>query len=274
LPFPFPNLFPEALPEPELEPRRRPDGTPIRPRPPTPTLECCPSLELKLDLALERPTPEECDLTGVEELLRQVLEKLAGEGTGTLDLTPCIAEESVGMEYQGTGLSGVYSAIQAITESLNLIHTDTKCPPEDCVVAVPDWWQMRPGANRPQLSVIFRKGEGRNYHAINIPHPKVDPVPTASPIGPYTAGNFQATIVLIDNSKFIVNAVTAAEANRVALEAAQAIRPIMLGSELKISITERRGYPVTIDVMQPRYMQFFPEGQQSRMPVWRVPLAQ
>jgi len=209
-------------------------------------------------------------LTGVEELLQQVLEKLAGEGGGAVDLTPCIAEESVIVEYQGTGLSGVYSAITAITESLNLIHADTRCPPENCVVAVPDWWQMRPGANRPQLSVIFRKGDGRNYHAINIPHPRVSPPPTASPLSAYTAGNFQATIVLIDNSKFIVNAVTAAEANRVALEAADAIQPVMLGSEIKISITERRGYPVSVDVMEPRYMQYFPEGQQSRMPEWRV----
>jgi hypothetical protein len=238
--------------------------------PPTPALECCPSLERKLDEVLEREPPEECDLTGVEELLQEVLEKLAGQGGGAIDLTPCFAEEPVSIGYQGAGLIGVYSAIAAIAQSLNLIHADTKCPPDDCVAAVPDWWQMRPGANRPQLSVIFRKGGGQNYHAINIPHPKVEPRPTTTPIGPYTAGNFQATIVLIDNSKFIVNADTAAEANRVALEAAAAIKPIMLGSELKISITERRGYPVSVDVMDPRYMQYFPEGQQSRMPAWRV----
>jgi len=286
LPVQRPELFPALVIDPQLELNRERQRTR---RPPTPQIECCPSLELKLDKLIDRDECEPCDLSEVENLLREVLDKisdcdneniedllqrvldkLAVAGSGGVDLTPCDSEEETIAAYQGEGIQGIFEAITAITESLNLIHADTRCPPENCVVAVPDWWQMRPGANRPQLSVIFRKGDGRNYHAINIPHPRVSPPPTASPLSAYTAGNFQATIVLIDNSKFIVNAVTAAEANRVALEAADAIQPVMLGSEIKISITERRGYPVSVDVMEPRYMQYFPEGQQSRMPEWRV----
>lgn len=269
IPFtpPLPITPREPVTQPERE--RNPDGTLRVMAPPLPGFECCPSLETMVREIRDRTEPEECDLSEVERLLRDVLDKLCVEGTGTLDLTPCNAEEPFTIPYQGMGIAGLFSAVDAIAASLNVIHSDTKCPPDDCVAAVPDWWQMRPGADRPQLSVIFRKGGTRNYHAINIPHPITDPQPSVTPIGPYMAGNFQATIVCIDNSKFIVNADSRAEAERVALEASLAIRPIMLGSPMKISITERRGYPVSVDIMEPRYMQFFPEGQQSRRPEWK-----
>ncbi len=216
--------------------------------------------------------PPEIELPEIEGL-DEMLSLLRGSGSGSLDISPCEDSEPgegpIEALYNGSGVSGLYSAIAAITKSLNLIHTDTKCPPEDCcVAAVPDWWQMRPGADRPQLSIVFRKGIGRNYHALNIPHPKVTAPNTVSPIGAYTSGSYQATLVLIDNSKFIVNANSVDEARRVALEAAEAIDPAMLG-DLRLSITERRGYPVTIDAMEPRYIQYFPDGQKNRMPAWR-----
>jgi hypothetical protein len=265
-PFASPNPLPKPLPEPERE-----RETPGR-RPPTPTLECCPSLELKLDELLERPETEECDLSEVIDLLKDVLEALDGDGVGTIDLTPCVADEPLTTTYQGNGLSGVYSAIDAIVQSLNLIHTDTKCPTDECVTAVPDWWQVRLGANRPQLSIVLRKAGTKNYHTLNIPHPIVNPQPIVSPITTYVAGSWQGTLYLIDNSKFIVNAASPSVAQRVINEAITIINPAMLGDSIKVSITQRRGFPVNVDTMEPRYMQYFAEGQKSRRPNWRVNL--
>ncbi len=272
LPFPNPVLRPFDVPDPLPGPLPGPNPPARPPFIPTPGLECCPSLEQKLDKLADRDEPEECDLSEIEDLLEQILDKLDGDGNGNFDLTPCVSEEPVLLNYQGAGLSGVYSAIAGIMAALNLIHADTKCPPEGAILAVPDWWSMRRGADRPQLSVVLRKGNTRNYHTLNIPHPIIDPPPSESPISPYVAGNWQATIYLIDNSKFIVNAENATVANRVALEAAAAINPRFLDSPLKISITERRGFPVNVDIMVPRYLQYFPEGQKSRRPLWRVPL--
>lgn len=268
--FDRPDPTIDPVPEPEPEPRRNPDGTPRPPFIPTPALECCPTLEINIERILENQEAGEVNLSPVIEKLEQVLAKLCIEVSGSLDLTPCNAEELITQEWRGTGLAGIHRGIAALALSLDTIHSDTKCPPPEAVAAVPDWWQMRPGANRPQLSVIFRKGDGRNYHAMNIPHPIDLSQSLVTPIGPYMAGNFQATIVCIDNSKFIVNADTRQEAERVALEASQSILPIMLGSPLKITITERRGFPVSVDIMQPRYMQYFPEGQQSRRPEWKT----
>jgi hypothetical protein len=214
----------------------------------------------------------DCDNANIEDLLQRVLDKLAVSGIGSVDLTPCDSKEEITEAYQGQGIEGIFKAITAITKSLNLIHQDTRCDESECVAAVPDWWQVRKGASTPQLSVVLRKHGTKNYHSLNIPHPITEPRPTRSPIAPYTAGNWQATIYCTDNSKFIVNAKTKTEAVRVATEAAALIKPAFLPSPLQIATTERRGFAINTSIMHPRYLDYFSEGQKGRRPDWRVNL--
>lgn len=266
------SAMPLPVPTPRPDPTRYPDGRLRATRTPTPGYECCPSLEQKLDEVLDRDECEPCDLSGIEEQLREIAERLAVSGIGSVDLTPCDAEEEVIEVYQGEGIEGVFAAIDAITQSLNLIHENTRCDTGECVSAVPDWWQVRKGAGTPQLSVVLRKHGTKNYHSLNIPHPITEPRPTRSPIAPYTAGNWQATIYCTDNSKFIVNAKTKTEAVRVATEAAALIKPAFLPSPLQIATTERRGFAINTSIMHPRYLDYFSEGQKGRRPDWRVNL--
>lgn len=272
--IPFTPPLPRTPPEPvtQPDPQLQGSGTPRLPAPPTPRLECCPSLERKLDDLLDREECEPCDLTGIEEQLRRIAEQLSAEGIGSVDLTPCDAEEETIEVYAGVGIDGIFSAIEAITKSLNLINENTRCEGEGCVSAVPDWWQVRKGSETPQLSVVLRKQGTKNYHALNIPHPITEPRPKVSPITPYTAGNWQSTIYCSDNSKFIVNAKTKTESVRVATEAAALIKPEFLPSPLQISTTERRGFTINTSAMIPRYLDYFPEGQKGRRPEWRVNL--
>lgn len=268
-----PSFSPGALPEAQTEPQTNPDGTPRLPRTRTPDLECCPSVERLVEQMRDCPEPEPCDLTEVERMLNDVLDKLCTAGLGEVNITPCDSEESSTIGYAGEGFDGVFSAIDAITTSLNTIHDNTKCDPEPCVSSVPDWWQVRKGADTPQLSIVFRKQGTRNYHSLNIPHPIVSPPPTVSAIEPYEGGQWQATIYLRDNSKFIVCAKLKGEAVRVATQAASMIEPEWLPSPLEIATTERRGFAVNQSLMEPRYMDFHPEGQKSRRALWRVRLA-
>lgn len=281
-PLPPPFLIPSSprLPQTLREPvtQQEPQLTVALPitttqTPPTPGLECCPSLERKLDDLIDRDECEPCDLTGIEEQLRLIAEKLSVEGIGSVNLTPCDAEGETIEVYAGEGIDGIFDAITAITKSLDIIHNDTKCA-EECVSSVPDWWQVRKGADTPQLSIVFRKQGTRNYHSLNIPHPIVSPRPTVSAIEPYEGGQWQATIYLRDNSKFIVCAKLKGDAIRVATQAASMIEPEWLPSPLEIATTERRGFAVNQSLMEPRYMDFHPEGQKSRRALWRVRLAE
>jgi hypothetical protein len=271
-PFPPPNFFPEPETETSSLRVRPPNVQPVATVTNEPGFECCPSLERKLDDLLDREECEPCDLTEIEERLKEIAEKLCVAGSGSVDLTPCDAEEETITQYQGEGIEGMFAALTAITQSLNLIHEDTRCDTGECVSAVPDWWQVRKGAETPQLSVVLRKHGTKNYHALNIPHPITEPRPTSSPIAPYTAGNWQATIYCSDNSKFIVNARTKTEAVRVATEAAALIKPEYLPSPLQIATTERRGFAINTSIMHPRYLDYFAEGQKGRRPNWRVNL--
>ena len=69
------------------------------------------------------------------QITNNIRQELAARGNGSLDISPCEPPELAPGEeappteitYEGRGLAGIYGAIAAITRSLNLIHTDTKC---------------------------------------------------------------------------------------------------------------------------------------------------
>jgi hypothetical protein len=261
VPFPTPDPLPDPIPNVPKAPPKAPPYTPL--------YECCASIERKLDELKDKDDCPELDLSEVEQLLEDIKAKLCVETQGSLDLTPCDAEEPVLSVYSGEGIEGIHQGLLAIAQSLDVIHDDTKCESE-CVSAVPDWWQVRKGADSPQLSVILRKEGTRNYHALNIPHPIVEPRPKTCAITPYVAGNWQATIYLIDNSKFICNAKLKGDAIRVANQAASMIDPVYLPNPLQIATTERRGFDINQSQMTPRYMDYQPDGQKGRRAVWRV----
>lgn len=136
------------------------------------------------------------------------------------------------------------------------------------IVAAPDWWQVRLGGDRPQIVCAFRRGTTRTYHSLSIPHPNNIEKPTAALIPEYEKGNIQGMIVLTDNSKFIVNCVSATEAERVCNIAASLISPAFLPSPFKVWITERKGEPVANDTMVPTTIMYFSTGQRDTNPDW------
>jgi hypothetical protein len=138
------------------------------------------------------------------------------------------------------------------------------------VSAIPDWWQVRIGADRPQIVVAFRKADSTTYHQISIPHPESTVKWAENLMGDYRKGPWSGILTLKDNSKFIINCETKAEAQRMVNIAKSLIRPDMIFSPSVEQFTERKGHAVGVAQMRGRQAYYFSTGQKSAKPDWRA----
>jgi hypothetical protein len=145
------------------------------------------------------------------------------------------------------------------------------CESGDAIAAIPDWWQVRLGADRPQICVIYRVAGKRNYHTLAIPHPRSLEAPKSPPLPPYRNGPWQGQVILLDNSKFTVNAASQGEAQRVIDAAMGQISPSMLGGNPRVYIAQRKGIGVIEADMTLVRAEAYPNGQKGTLPSWRVP---
>lgn len=139
------------------------------------------------------------------------------------------------------------------------------------IAAVPEWWQVRSEAKRPQLVVLYGEKKtsgkiGKAVYPITLPHYE-GTKSSKSPLPAYRKGQHEGILTLSDNSKVIVNAYSEAEAKKVLQAAKQAIKTHYLkGSHIKIGI--RKGVELkTIEVV-PVKAKYFPTGLQNLSPKW------
>lgn len=90
-----------------------------------------------------------------------------------------------------------------------------KCIDQTAIASVPEWWQIRPEAHRPQMIYIYRvKNTNGTWasggYSLTVPHPKNVTAATVVKLPNYTKGNYQSILTLSDNSKVIVNGKDAA----------------------------------------------------------------
>lgn len=265
---PPPEPDPPTVPDlpPETDPPETGD-------PPTKQPECCPSTELSL--------------AEIKALLNKVLSLVRGSGAGSIDLKPCDYEAPVipfgqsGLEqpevepmtadYEGAGVQGIFDAIAAITQSLNLIHTDTKCPP-DIAPALPMFWELKRG-EIPQLVVVWTKlSGGTSKWSMTIPHPRADidsSYPFSFPI--YKKGGNMASAKLTDNSQLIINAFSEGEAQRVIDYIATLIDPAFIPSEgLRMVYSKNVAEYLEIEV-EASYVKKY-QGHRTAAPLWGISL--
>jgi hypothetical protein len=142
----------------------------------------------------------------------------------------------------------------------------------NCIASVPEWWQLRPEAQRPQLIIIFAEKKddgsiGNDYYSITIPHPKDDKAPKESPLSPYKKGSWEGILTLKDNSKAIINAFDKDAAEAVLKEISKLINPKMLeGSFQKIG--QRKGQKLKEIKVQAIRADYYPKGTQDMKPEW------
>jgi hypothetical protein len=170
------------------------------------------------------------------------------------------------LAYAGKSFTGLHTLLKTVNDNLLTVFTEI-CEKES-ILAAPDWWQVRLRGNVPQIVCTFRRVGTRAYHSLAIPHPINTNKPENALIPEYQKGNWQGMIVLTDNSKFIVNCNSAAEAERICGIAAGLINPNFLPNPYKVWLSERKGEPVNNDSMQPTSIMYYSTGQRNTNPDW------
>ncbi|MCV3213026.1 hypothetical protein OGM63_05705 [Plectonema radiosum NIES-515] len=142
----------------------------------------------------------------------------------------------------------------------------------NCTATVPEWWQLRPEAQRPQLIYVFAEKKddgtlGNDYYPMTIPHPKSDKPPEESPFQPYRKGSWEGILTLKDNSKVIINAFDKDGAESFLKEISKLINPKMLeGSFQKLG--QRKGQKLKEITVQVIRADYYPEGSKDMKPKW------
>lgn len=139
---------------------------------------------------------------------------------------------------------------------------------KECVAAVPDWWQVRPGAGVSQLVIqYYNDADAQKVpkYVVTVPHPKSNLDLDDVELGEYRKGNWMGILTLVDNSKLIVNCESIAEAERVIQQLSSLIdESYLTGLEPKVG--KRGGQPLLEIKVKPKILKLFPTGQRNLAP--------
>ena len=203
------------------------------------------------------------------KILENIQSLLDFEVQGSQLINRCDGIETF-YSYKDKVLRAIHKQMNYVTAIEQTIINEICDVQKESVVAIPEWWQARIKNNVPQIALVFRSLGTKTYYKLNIPHPLNTTKPTLPPIAGYLKGNWQAQLVLIDNSKFIINCQTKDEAERVTLIALSLIDPTFLGNNPKLYFAERRGVEISQTTMQATSAMYFSTGQQNLKPDWHV----
>ncbi len=209
LPTPTGNPLPAPIGGPSLDPPTSPDDLPLPEPPavppppinPNPDLSCCDRTTLTLEKLLHE----------VESLKAQ----FQVSGFATLNMPDCEATTPYLRPWNGSGLTGIYAALETLSEATNRLWDQVKCPP-DTTAAAPMAWDIKVHEH-PQLIVLWGPAEGGTSRwAMHIPHPKANiGSDYAFAFPQYTKGPVRGTLILRDNSRVVVNGASEAECKKV-----------------------------------------------------------
>jgi len=141
-------------------------------------------------------------------------------------------------------------------------------------MAIPEWWQVRVGADRPQFVIQFAKIEtagsiGSSRWSLTIPHYR-HPAGYKPNIPEFTRGQFFGVYSCRDNSKLVVHCKTKAEVNRVLIPLIACINTLQRPDTPIIHYGERTGQQLTIATVKPTIGHFYSTGQKNLKPDWSI----
>lgn len=239
---------------------------PVFNQPPTKTGECTPDPEAKCRYD-SKDIAGKCDK--IQNLLDVNLDK---NYSGKISLPPCEEGDPVEFNANAKGIPGIDEKLDAIAEALEEIWDRVKCP-SDAVAAIPEWWQVRAGANRPQLVVLYAEQKpggklGQSRWALTLPWFKEDMrSQLATSLPSYNKGQWQGMKVLSDNSKIILYAASQVEAENTVNQLLVFIQPGMINGG-DIYIGQRKGANLREVFVVPTIAHYYPTGQQNTAPAW------
>jgi len=132
------------------------------------------------------------------------------------------------------------------------------------ISAPPMTWALKPGADRPQLTVTYRSANGRNYHSFHIPHYTGGNPPRMTP---FKTGAWHGYWVLNDGSKLSLYAVSRQEALRTLGRWGRFVNPkFRKGTRPEAKETTRA---IKRQELTPYKADFYPRGVSSPV-LWRA----
>ncbi|MDX2096933.1 MAG: hypothetical protein SFW36_04085, partial [Leptolyngbyaceae cyanobacterium bins.59] len=162
---------------------------------------------------------------------------------------------------------------------LNLFEEMAKIRRELCEldiqpsVAIPEHWQVRVGADRPQLVVVFAEDLGGGKvgnvrYATSIPHYRYGPR-FKPDFGGYEHGSVWARLILKDNSRIVINGKTKEEAIRQVQILRQFVKPEFDNPNAKPA-TGTYDEPMKECRVVAIYARYFGKGQKQGQPDWVI----
>lgn len=258
-----------------------PTPKPVEPPKPiqTPVDKCadhCGSKGGSIDIDLS----DDPDLAAIKDKLDELEKEIKQTLSGSIEVGSCEipenndskeieyqADSSKTITYQAKALVALHTAVQGLDTKLSAMHQGI-CVSHDVPSAIPEWWQVRAGSDRPQLVVIYKSD--RSYWSMAIPWYRGKFKERVIELMPsYTRGSYATILTLDDNSKVVINAVSKAEGEKVMARLKAIISSSVLKhAELK-SGGERKGKQLKSVLVKPAYAKYFAHGQQDRLPDWR-----
>ena len=155
-------------------------------------------------------------------------------------------------------LSKIEDCLTEVKELINKIEP---------VAAVPDWWSIRVGADRPTLVIIYGEKGTTSRWSLSIPH-YIGGENGAKHIPSYTKGNFWTVLILKDNSKVVVNASSKSGGEAFIKKIKRFIAADLLKGSVIRSGGERKGDKLRVVTVIPIMAKFFSTGQKNIAPDW------
>lgn len=306
---PFPETYPDLKPSPFPAPSPLP-SLPDLPMPdqavpglnPTPARRRAPGVapiknpasnpETEIDKitqpapALDQPTPDRCKDPCIQ-LIVDGQDDCCDEKTITIKkFKSCFTVNELGESIKQvdfelsdiTVLSSFAEAYQTLYDRIFAIES-LQCEPCNAIAAIPEWWAVRTGADRPQGVLVYANlvngKRGTSRWSLTIPH--YNPVFNYSGLQfpTYTKGSHFATLTLPDNSKLTVNADSQPSAEMVISQLIPFINPDRLPSSnvgFDIHTGRRKGQPLAVVEVVPVALHYFATGQRNMMPTWVIDL--
>jgi hypothetical protein len=220
------------------------------------------------------------DIAGKCDSIQTLLDKnLDITYQGEINLPPCKPPETAQIfNANAQGLPGIDEKLNAVFSALESIWSKVRCEDDnECLLVVPEWWQVKAGANRPQLLLIYADKLsdgtwGRQRREFVIPHFNVALRNALKSILPTVRkGSYQGIYTLKDNSKIMMYCINKTEVTRILREFDRLVLPNQRTKNFKtgeISYTSNF-QKITLYPYEARY---FSRGLEALTPDWKEKL--
>jgi rhodanese-related sulfurtransferase len=200
---------------------------------------------------------------------------------GQLILPPCQPPETAQtFPSNGRGLPGIDDKLDSIARALEIIWGRVKCEAEgEAIALIPEWWQIRAGAKRPQLLIMYRgkdqNGWTNTRRSFSVPHANPKLRKALKSIIPKTInkGAYQGIYTLKDNSKIVQYCASANEAERVLNQLERLILTNQKTGDIKTGeIKGNRSKEFMKGVLYAYEARYYATGQAQNTPDWKEQL--